>query len=202
MRSFFVAMAAISLSGCATISMVPVESSKSVSLASQPSSLSAAARNFCDLAEGENWVVESKGLLKVAQALFDGEELEDDTKTYAVKIKASEAALPDVLSTVLSDIVEAEQAMADLNRIAMNYLSSAEGAEPNRRDVMRFERALVWGQKAERAFENAIEIAEGRGGDVEQLDVAREALSVRIDETKSIADRLAARYAKLRDVNA
>lgn len=182
--------------------MYPISSSTSVSLVTEASTLSTAADAFCTLAESEDWVVESEGLLKVAQALFDGEELEDDTKTYAAELDVANAPLEATLPLILEDIEGAGEALVELNKIALEFIYSDEGSEPTRKDVMRFERALVWSQKAERAFSNAIDIAAERGASVDQLRAELEAFAQHIDSTKTIADRLAARYAQVQDATA
>jgi len=179
--------------------MYPVEASTEVSLAPQDSALERAANAFCDLAEAEDWVIESEGLASVARALFDGEEMSDGTATYAVTINAASGLPSTVLSELLSDIVAAEAALDDLNAQAAGYLEDDKEDVPSRRDVMRFERALIWAGKAERGFSNAADIVSDRGIDAGEAKTALEGLAREIDETRDLADDLAERYAQRQD---
>jgi hypothetical protein len=179
--------------------MYPVEASTEVSLARQDSALKRSADAFCELAESEDWVIESQGLASVARALFDGEEMSDGTATYAVTIDAASGAPSTVLNALLSDIVAAGSALDDLNVQAAGYLRNEAETVPSRRDVMRFERALIWAGKAERGFSNAADILSERGIDTGEAKTALERLSREIDETRDLADALADRYAQRQD---
>ena len=197
MRSFLAAIAAISTGGCATVSMYPVQSSSEFSIIEQDSALKSSADAFCELAETENWVVESEGLARVARALFDGEEMSDGTATYAVTISAETGAPAMVLDRLIGDASEATAALNALNAEAALYLETVlEDEAPSRRDVMRFERALIWAGKAERGFSNAADILAERGVDATGARQAIEGFSLEIDETRALADQLADHYAK------
>jgi len=200
MRSFLVTIAAVSIGGCATVSMYPVQSSSEVSLVRQDSALKRSADAFCELAEAESWVVRSEGLANVARALFDGEDISDGTATYAVTISADSGAPAIVLDRLAADSGKARAALDELNAEAELHLASLAADEaPSRRDVMRFERALIWAGKAERGFSNAADMLAERGVDASGVRQTIESFSLEIDETRDLADRLADRYAKRND---
>ena len=73
MRNVIISMLlGVSLSGCATVSMVASEATVETGLTVEESSLRKVSSAYTDLAERKNWIEESKGLLDFARVLMNG----------------------------------------------------------------------------------------------------------------------------------
>ncbi len=188
-------LASVTLAGCATVSMYPTEVSLSKPISEEQTALRASADAFCETAEAEGWVAQAPGLVKIAQSLFDGKSPDaDGSMSYADAINVSGSDVSLVSMTITADAQKASSALAGVNEEA-RALVQAGRSQAGRADVIRLERALVWAQKAHRAFADATDELSGRGGvDLRDVDAALNMLAVEIDETRALANALADLY--------
>lgn len=190
--------ALLSLTGCATVSMVSKEAIVETNASAGSSELVRSAKAFTRTAEAEGWVGEQRGLMDYASALFSSESKDGSGNgaSYAVRISASEAEPAQVFETVTADATAASQGFAEIQSLASDRLASGTVV---RQDLIHFETALVTAQKVHRAFAEATGIAAEHAGEVSGLDTADRALAdfaARIDAASETADELADAYAE------
>ena len=118
--------ALLTLTGCATVSMVSKEAVVETQAAAEASELSKSAKAFTKTAEAEGWAGEQRGLMDFASALFssDDDSSQSKTSSYAERISASEAAPAQVFETVAADVATAAEAFAGIQTLADQLLSA------------------------------------------------------------------------------
>ncbi len=185
----------LTLSGCATVSMVSqdalVESEQTV----ESSALAESAKAFNTRAEAQGWIGEPRGLMDFAKVLFGGENGDTDTKsgTYADRISASEGEPVEVYETISSDTASARRAFTEVGDLAQTLLDEGD---VTRSDLINFETALVTAQKCYRGFSEAVGLvaARDRSG-LDETETALSAFAAEIDTARKTADKLADAYA-------
>lgn len=195
MRGVWIAILGLALSGCATMSVYPSEIASNESVSEEQIRLRQSAAEFCTEAEAAGWVTRAPGLLQAAQSLFEGRAARpDEARTYAASLDIETRAPADVLADIGADVQQARADLAGVNAQARTFLANLS-VPTARADVMGLEKTLVWAQKAHRAFAGAIDMATRTGGaGSTDADQALSALAAEIDETRRLADALAARY--------
>lgn len=184
----------LTLSGCATVSMVSKDAVVESEQSEESSALSESATAFNTRAEARGWVGEPRGLMDFARVLLGGSGNGGaKSGTYADRISASEADPADVFETITADAGAAHAAFSEVEALARTVLDSGEVL---RSDLINFETALVTAQKCYRGFSEAAGIVAAR--DKDGLDVTEAALDEfagAIDTARDMADRLAGAYA-------
>lgn len=197
MRSVLLVISLCLLAGCATVSVVPGETTVETSLSANQSKLRQASVEYCDKTVEEGWVEESGGVSSLAHVLMHGRDSAvDPDALYATRIGATTAAPALVLARIATDAAEARAGLAEVTREADAVLSGGKDQTANRGDVMSFERALVRAQMSQRSFARALDQVTARADmDVSPIVSEIDKFATAIDRARSIADKLADRYA-------
>ena len=199
MRSVVFALSALTLTGCATVSVVPGTASVNGNLSENQSSLRATSDAFCAQVREAGWVEETDGILGFARMLMRGVQDEGASQnTYAKRIGAETDSTDLVFSRIAED---AEQARQGLSRMLFEAEAILrDDGHADRDDVMYFERSLISAQDAHRNFAQAADLTSKRSGYVPQgVDRALADLAREIDESRRVADDLADLQAELDD---
>lgn len=203
MRSVFVScLAFMAVTGCATVSMAPIETVIEATVSQEQTALRKICENYTVQAENEGWITKSTGLFGFAKILVDGMDNNAETpKTYAQLIEADTGVTPDVYARLRGDVGAATTGLEAVLNEVKTFLEVADvdGVEL-RNDVMALENALVAAQKSRRNFAKALTIVSKRnaiGADAVDGDLAT--FDLRIDEVRDAADELADKYAKTSD---
>lgn len=196
MRSVVAATLGLSLAGCATVSVIPSETTVTAEASEEQSALRSASEIFCEKAEAEGWVSTSPGILGIAAILMKGaRDAGEPAGTYADRIDAATADPGTVLAQIKADASTARGGLMTVTSEAEALLAS-EDIALGRLDVTAFERALVRAQLSNRGFGEALEIVAGRSGETAAARAAVEAFALTIDEARPVADALTARYSR------
>lgn len=199
MRSVLLGVSLCLLAGCATVSMVPGETSVSAGLSQKQSALRTASAAYCDMAVDEGWVKSSGGLAGLANTLINGLSLDEErADTYAARIGADTQAPALVLARIVTDAQAARAGLDGVNQEAETLLADSAKLGATRADVMSYERALVRAQMAYRSFQSALGEVSARPDrdiDTAPVDKELEAFASVIDSARETADRLADKYA-------
>lgn len=193
-------LAVMSVSACATVSMVPGNAIVETSVTSEQSQLREAAASYNERAMSAHWVEPSKGLLDFAKVLMDGVGNGGDTaRTYSDHIDADEADLTEVYQRIAQDVGAARVGLEAVTNEAVAFIESADVTEASlRRDVTSFESVLVTAQKSRRSFIEAISIAESRGDEgIASVEIELNAFDQAIDRARETANRLAKAHSSL-----
>lgn len=194
MRSVLAGLCIVGLSGCATVSMAPSQTTVENGLSVQQSALRTASDEYCAKAREAGWVSDGDGLMGLARILMHGQSDEEQvSEDYAAQVGAETEASPTVYSIVAEDARQAAIGLTAVTREARAVLTG--DADANRADVMSFERTLVNAQSAQRAFARALDLA-SRRSEVSPVDAdqAVALFAAQIDDASAVADKLAARY--------
>lgn len=196
-RNVLLAVTALALSGCASVSIYPTQSS-SVAVETEPSPLFTATEAFSALAEAEGWVAPSKGLLQAAQSIFDGKPIEGNAAaSYADRIGLGEAAPEMVMGRLAGDAQRVQSELGQINLLARQMLDDQD-AEVRRADVASYEKSLVWAQRAHRMLASTTDkVLRQSAVPSADVDNALGGLAEEIDRTRKLADALATRFAGL-----
>lgn len=195
MKSVVAAVVGLSLGGCATVAVVPTETTVSTEATVEQSALRTSADLFCEKAEAEGWVASSSGLLGFASVLMNGAGTSGERPgTYADRIDAGSNDASVVVERIATDATTARDGLLSVKREA-DVLIASETSVPDRIDVMAFERALVRAQRSSRGFSEALEIVSGRTEETSAGAAAIAAFDEAIDGARRIADALDTRYA-------
>ncbi len=199
MRGVILAISLCFLVGCATVSVVPDETTVETRLSVNQSKLRQASLDYCDKTVTAGWVEESSGVSGLAQMLMHGRETVTNPDTvYATRIGATTAAPALVLAKIASDAADARAGLETVTREASAVLAGGKDQTANRGDIMSFERALVRAQMSHRSFAQAFNDVSARADlDVSPIALEVDRLAASIDKARSIADRLADRYAAI-----
>jgi len=200
MRIAIIGIAALFMSGCATVSVTSGEATVSTNMSTSQSALRAASSEFCDNAEKRGWVGKSGSMLSFANALINGQEdaPAEKVQDYASLIGAETASPGVVFARIRADAISAKTGLASVSGEAKALLSAGQDSQTGRSDVMSFERALVNAQKSHRAFSKAADLAAQRtNGLATPTEDALADLAAEIDHARETADSLASRYAAL-----
>jgi hypothetical protein len=199
MRNVFVScIALLVVTGCATVSMAPVETVIEARVSQDQTQL----REICDAytaqAETGGWVTRSTGLFGLAKILVDGVDGETEApKSYADMIEAETGDTSTIYQRLRADIATATTGLNAVVTEAEAFLeTTAVDTESLRDDVMALENALVTAQKSRRNFAKTLTIVAKRnaiGVDDVDADLAR--FDDAIDATRDATDRLADKYA-------
>jgi len=199
MRSFVLGVLLIPVAGCATVSMIPGETTVEAGMTAEQSSLREASDAFCETAHAEGWALNSNGLANLATLLMHGQNaVQANEASYLETIGAETAAPSTVIETIARDASEARLGLARVTAEALVLLSDP-AIETARADVTSFERALVRAQRANRNFTSAFETVAERTSETQLADSALAAFEDEIDDARRVADDLAARYASIDD---
>lgn len=196
MRSVLVCVSLGVLAGCATVSVVPGETTVETALTKSQSALRKTSDAYCDHLAAKGWAEADKGLAGFADLLIRGRNASEQTlPAYASEIGAASRAPVLVLARISSDSESARKGLEDVTLEARDVLGNARGDASNRNDVIAFERALVRAQMAHRNFQDALEIVSARADmDVSPVEAEIGDFAASIDEARRIADDLAERY--------
>ena len=196
MRSVLVCVSLGVLAGCATVSVVPGETTVETALTKSQSALRKTSDAYCDHLAAKGWAEADKGLAGFADLLIRGRNASEQTlPAYASEIGAASRAPVLVLARISSDSESARKGLEDVTLEARDVLGNARGDASNRNDVIAFERALVRAQIAHRNFQDALEIVSARADmDVSPVEAELGDFAVSIDEARRVADDLAERY--------
>lgn len=196
MRSVFVCVSLGLLAGCATVSVVPGETSVEAALTKSQSELRKSSDAYCDRLAEKGWAEADKGLAGFADLLIRGRSALNETPAYASDIGAATRAPVLVLAKISADSEAARKGLDGVTDEAREVLRNAKGDASNRNDVIAYERALVRAQMAHRNFRDALEMVSTRADmDVSPVRADLMKFSDSIDEARRVADDLAERYA-------
>lgn len=196
MRSVFVCVSLCVLAGCATVSVVPGETTVETALTKSQSALRKTSDAYCDHLAAKGWAEADKGLAGFADLLIRGRSASEETvPAYASDIGAASRAPVLVLARISADSESARKGLEDVTLEARDVLGNARGDASNRNDVIAYERALVRAQMAHRNFQDALEIVSTRADmDVSPVEAELGDFATSIDEARRVADDLAERY--------
>jgi hypothetical protein len=196
MRSVFVCVSLCVLAGCATVSVVPGETTVETALTKSQSALRKTSDAYCDHLAAKGWAEADKGLAGFADLLIRGRSASEETvPAYASDIGAASRAPVLVLARISADSESARKGLEDVTLEARDVLGNARGDASNRNDVIAYERALVRAQMAHRNFQDALEIISARADmDVSPVEAELGDFAASIDEARRVADDLAERY--------
>ncbi len=192
MRSvLFSMLLAVSLSGCATVSMVASEAIVETDRTAEESSLRKVSSAYTELAERKNWIEENTGLLGFARVLMNGTSDEDKTgqKTYLDQVQSQSEAPSEQAEFIRTDIEGAAHGLDVATMEVEKLFGTERQAKALRADLVSYESALVTAKKARRTFISAL-------SDIEMADAnpttyALAQLDVSIDAANDAADKLA-----------
>ena len=195
-RSVFACFAlVVSLTACATVSVVPGNATVSTSVTQEQSELRAASLAFNETAVSRGWVSEGRGMLDIARVLVEGAPSQDTDQrsTYADLIGVGVRSEAELAATIIADARDAAAALSKVSGVAAALLDSAPDADTIRADLVSFERVLIQAQQTRRVFLDVLTAADiVVAGDIE---TAVNGLEVQIDQARTLADRLATEYA-------
>ena len=192
MRSVIISMLlAVSLTGCATVSMVASEATVETDLTAKESSLRKVSSAYTDLAERNNWIEENKGLLGFARVLMNGTS-DDETNgrvAYLDKVQAQSETPLEQAEFIRTDIEGAAHGL-DVATMEVEKLFGAERqAKVLRADLVSYEGALVTAKKARRTFISAL--SDINMADANPTTYALTQLDASIESANEAADKLA-----------
>ena len=201
MRSVVLSLSLRLLGGCATVSMMPGETTVESGLSHNQSALRKVSAEYSDSATAQGWVEASGGLAGFADMLINGRG--DAPDDYATRIGAATNAPAIVLSRISADSEAARTGLASVSQEAKAVLNSVAADAATRTDVMSYERALVRAQTAYRNFQSALSTVAARSDmdmDTAPVDAELADFADTIDSARKTADKLADKYASLNSI--
>jgi len=198
MRSVLISFGLMaSLTGCATVSMMPGEGTVETKLSAEQSSLRKASDAFVEQAETEKWVQPSSTLFGLARVLVDGVTGDANPDSYSEYIRATSDDPDMVYKRLVADIERAQKSLDDVTQEAQIFIAvQGHDKASLRKDVTSFETALVTAQKSRRNFAEGFNIvAERSDTGIAMVEGYLAAYDASIDEARKTADRLADLYA-------
>ena len=201
MRSVVLSLSLCLLGCCATVSMMPGETTVESGLSHNQSALRKVSAEYSDSAAEQGWVEASGGLAGFADMLINGRG--DAPDDYATRIGAATNAPAIVLSRISADSEAARTGLASVSQEAKAVLNSAAADAATRTDVMSYERALVRAQTAYRNFQSALSTVAARSDmdmDTAPVDAELSDFADTIDSARKTADKLADKYASLNSI--
>ncbi|MEO0550684.1 MAG: hypothetical protein AAFZ91_12250 [Pseudomonadota bacterium] len=188
-------VSAVTLAGCATVSMIPGTTIVEATLSSEQSTLRNASEAYVQTAEDENWVQPSGGIMDLAKVLMDGVSGDQDGRAGSyLEMLEADIADPEVrLTEIDMDVREAATRLAAITTEAQAFIADPTAAEAIRRsDVMSFETSLVTAQKARTSFIEALQSVASQGSfDMNPTQDALTDLDHAIRDARKMADTLA-----------
>lgn len=196
MRSVLVCVSLGLLAGCATVSVVPGETTVETALTKSQSQLRKSSDAYCDHLAEKGWAEADKGLAGFADLLIRGRSASDQMPpAYASDIGADTRAPVLVLAKISADSESARKGLEGVTREARDVLDNSRSDASNRNDVIAYERALVRAQMAHRNFREALDIVSARADmDITPIETELESFAGAIDDARRVADDLAERY--------
>ena len=195
MRGVFISMFAFAcLGGCATVSMVPGETTVETGIAVEQSSLRDVSNAYIKQAKSEKWIEDTGGIWGLARVLIDGASKSDsaEASNYVDHISAQGLSGTAKLARISADVSAAESGLQAVTSEAEALLGAEVDAKSLRTDVFSFESALVTAQQSRRNFAKAIDASSLGGMDVaNEAETALARFDVAIDTAKTVADTLA-----------
>ncbi len=184
------------LAGCATVSVVPGETTVETALTKSQSALRKSSDAYCDRLAEKGWAEADKGLAGFADLLIRGRSASDQTPpAYASDIGAATRAPVLVLAKISADSESARKGLEAVTHEAREVLAKSQSDASNRNDVIAYERALVRAQMAHRNFREALDIVSARADmDVSPIEAELKSFDATIDDARRVADDLAERY--------
>lgn len=194
MRSVLVGVLTCTLAGCATVSMVPGETTVETAMTEEQTALRAASEAYCTEVAEEGWITERGGLANLASILMNGRRGAPATPDgYSDRIGAATGMPAELVVRIAGDADSAREGLGEVIAEAEKVRES--GAGISRSDVTSFERALVRAQRAQREFATAVDILAERGADTQPAAMAVDGFAGEIDSARRLADELLERYA-------
>lgn len=196
MRIVLVCVSLGLLAGCATVSVVPGETTVETALTKSQSDLRKASDAYCDRLAAKGWAEADKGLAGFADLLIRGRSASEQMPpAYASDIGVDTRAPVLVLAKISADSEAARKGLEGVTLEAREVLDNARSDASNRNDVIAYERALVRAQMAHRNFREALDIVSARADlDVSPIEAELGNFSDAIDDARRVADDLAERY--------
>lgn len=190
--------AALSLGGCATVSVIPGAAPTQETVSIQQSALRTAASDFTDEAVDRGWIKQDLGLMQFARVLAHGNDTILETQipeeSYAALIGVGQREADSITMTLASDANDASSLLSAMAQEALTFLSAdlTERSVTKRADLVSFERTLVQAQKVRRTFVETLSLVDD--ADTASTDAAITKLDRQIDRARLIADRMAREY--------
>ena len=188
------------LAGCATVSVVPDNTTVETRITQEQSALRKSALAFHNEAISRGWIKESRGFIDLARVLVNGEDASPEEATeYADLIGTDLRDDESLISTISADTTDAVKFLSSVSTEAGAFLNAELDASTTdiRGDLVSFERTLVQAQQSRRSFvEAAFRAGLDQNADLTGLI---ERFDVEIDIARDLADRIAAQYSS-RDV--
>ena len=177
---------ALSLTGCATVTMAPAEAVVEAAPSAEQTALRAASLGFVETSRARHWCATENPWAEMAKMLR-GDALAD---RYWLAIEGDIRPTGEVWRVIEADLSGADRALSDALAAARDVVAS--GARPDRADLATYEQALVSAQQAERAFAFAIGAASARAPQPQGLtaDTRLGAFSEKVSAARGLADRL------------
>lgn len=196
MRIVLVCVSLGLLAGCATVSVVPGETTVETALTKSQSELRKASDAYCDHLAAKGWAEADKGLAGFADLLIRGRSASQQLPpAYAADIGADTRAPVLVLAKISADSESARKGLEGVTLEAREVLDKSRSDASNRNDVIAYERALIRAQMAHRNFREALDIVSARADmDVSPIEAELGNFSNAIDDARRVADDLAERY--------
>lgn len=194
MRSVLICLSLGVLAGCATVSVVPGQTTVETELSRSQSALRTSSDAYCDFVAEKGWAEADRGLAGFADLLLKGRK-SDSKAGYASQIGADTRAPALVLARISADAEAARLGLQGVTTEARDVLSKLEAETSKRGDVMSYERALIRAQMAYRSFHEAFEAVSARADmDTAPIEADLAAFATSIDEARRVADQLADHY--------
>lgn len=195
MRTVLICVSLGLLAGCATVSVVPGETTVETALTKSQSALRKASDAYCDHLAEKGWAEADKGLVGFANLLIRGRSAAGTAPAYAADIGAESRAPVLVLAKISADSEAARKGLEAVTLEAREVLRNSNGEASGRNDVIAYERALVRAQMAHRNFREALDVVTSRADmDVSPVRAEIASFAGSIDEARRVADDLAERY--------
>lgn len=196
------AVLALSLGGCATVTMVPGTTIVEANVSDEQSALREAALSFGETAQARGWITQSRGFFDLARVLVDGQTKAgaNDEMTYIELIGAQTRPADAVARAISVDARDAATALNEVSQAARDFLAiQIQARDPAARaDLVSFERSLVQAQQARRSFAQAVNVSAIIADETLAIELSR--FDAEIDQARSIADQLSTEYSQ-RDVS-
>ncbi len=196
MRSVIGLLCAVTMTGCATVSMVPGEAILETELTADQSALRDASDAYCDGAAHAGWVGPDNGIMNIAAILLNGRQPGDQSRsTYLDRIRAEQLSPDEIAMRVGMDARDAADGLAVV--VVEAEAVQASGEAIARADVKSFERALVRAQRARRGFEEALGSLNNTSPATLDVQAEIDRFGAGIDHARRLADSMVASYARV-----
>lgn len=191
------------LSGCATVSMIPGQTIIETSLTTEQSALRAHSDAYVKMAETSRWVPPNPDFWDFARMLATGDAQPNAPKTYAEHVFEIPYDPAQVGFAIAADIDQAKSGLLELIEQAEIVLADQSKELSLRADTYSFESALVIAQKARRQFDEAVYLLNKQSASsIAEFTEHFGAFDAVIERAQTTADALAMRAAGETDAEA